>query len=108
MTAIELLRRRLLDNPQAVVARELGVSKTSVSQLTAGKYKASTVRMEERIMTLYGGNDGVFLCPHKDERITPLECATTWERAVAAGTKAPGNPVTIRQFHACRNCLIRK
>jgi hypothetical protein len=36
-----------------------------------------------------------------------MDCAITWERAVAAGTKVPGNPMTLRQYHACRNCVIR-
>jgi transcriptional regulator with XRE-family HTH domain len=108
MNAIEVLQRRVEATNQAIVGRELGVSRSTVSQLLAGKYGASSAKIEARILALYGGPIGVFACPHSGEELSPLECATTWERAVAAGRRAPGNPVTLRQYHACRNCEIRK
>ena len=108
MTASELLRRRVESSTQATVARELGVSKATISQLLGGKYGASTNRLDARILTLYGGEKGAFACPHSGAEISPMECATTWELATAAGKKIPGNPITLRQYHACRNCGIRK
>ena len=108
MTAGELLRRRVDTSSQAIVARELGVSKSTISQILGGKYGASTSRLDQRIMTLYGGEQGAFRCPHTGEEISPMDCASTWERAEAAGGKTPGSPVTLRQYHACRNCEIRK
>jgi transcriptional regulator with XRE-family HTH domain len=108
MTPIELLKKRVDVSSQAQVARELGLSKTTVSQLLSGHYGASTEKLESKIMIIYGNAKGVFTCPHTLDEITPLDCAITWERAKAAGRRIPGNPVTLRQYHACRNCEIRK
>ncbi|MDR1656157.1 MAG: helix-turn-helix domain-containing protein [Deltaproteobacteria bacterium] len=108
MTASELLRKRVEASTQAQVARELGVSKTTVSQLLGGKYGASPAKLEARVMALYGGQSGLFICKHTGVEVTPLECASTYERAVAVGSRVPGNPITLRQYHACRRCEIRK
>jgi transcriptional regulator with XRE-family HTH domain len=108
MTAGDLLRQRVEASSQAVVARELGVSKSAISQLLSGKYGASTAKLDARIMTMFGGQKGAFVCPHTNEEINPIDCAETWELATAAGRRVPGNPVTLRQYHACRNCEIRK
>jgi transcriptional regulator with XRE-family HTH domain len=106
--AAELLRKQVESSSQAVVARELGISKSTVSQLLSGKYGASSENIDRKILMVYGGERGVFKCLHTGEDITPLDCAITWERAVAAGGRAPGNPTTLRQYHACRNCDIRR
>ncbi len=107
MTAINLLRQRVAAHGQAAVARELAISKTAVSQILNGKYQASTEHVEARIMKLYGLG-GAVNCPHRQEQITPAECAETYNRAVAIGLKATGNPQTMRQHHACLHCPIRR
>lgn len=106
MTAINLLRREVTAKGQATVAKELGISKTAVSQILNGKYQASTGHVESRVMRLYGGL-GALVCPHRLEEITPAECAATYNRAVAVGLKATGNPETLRQHHACLHCPVR-
>lgn len=106
MTAIEILRRRAGESSLSVVARELGVSKAAVSQILNGKYQASTEHIEARVMKLYGGGN-VLVCPHQGREISPAECADLYGRAVAVGPRATGNPSTLRQFHACRNCQVR-
>jgi DNA-binding XRE family transcriptional regulator len=108
MTPTEILRQRVQTSSQAQAARELGVSKTTISQLLSGRYGASTAKLEHKIMVIFGSAKGVLTCPFTETDITPLDCAITWERANAAGTKVPGNPQTMRQYHACRNCEIRK
>ncbi|UQZ89559.1 hypothetical protein C4J81_10225 [Deltaproteobacteria bacterium Smac51] len=106
MTALDILRKRVDQHGQATVARELQLSKTAVSQFLSGKYQASTARIEERIMNLYGDSDKL-ICPHQEKEISPMECAQTYERAMSIGLRATGNPETLRQHHACQHCRIR-
>lgn len=106
MTAISLLRQQVAAKGQAAVARELGISKTAVSQILNGKYQASTEHVESRVMRLYG-NRGALVCPHREEEISPAECAETYNRAATVGLRATGNPDTMRQHHACRHCPVR-
>ena len=108
MTPSELLRKRVESSSQGQVARELGVSKATVSQMLSGRYGASTANVDRKIMAIYGGERGIFVCPHTGEEIAPLDCAASWERATAAGRRLPGNPVTLRRYIACRNCEIRR
>jgi len=108
VTAINLLRLRLEKVSQAKVAEELGISRAAVSQILSGKYGASPERIETRILTMYGGREGMFTCPHRNDSITPSDCAELYNRAKSAGTRVPGNPETLRQYHACKKCEIRR
>jgi hypothetical protein len=90
-----------------VAARELGISRTAVSQILSGKYQADPGRIESRILSIYGAGDKL-TCPHRGEGMTPAGCAAQYDRAVAIGLRATGNPETLRQHHACLHCEIRR
>jgi len=105
--AIDLLKQRVEAAGQAAAARELGISRTSVSQILSGKYQADPGRIESRILALYGAGDKL-TCPHRGQEITPAECAAQYGRAAAVGLRATGNPETLRQHHACLHCEIRR
>ena len=106
MTALDILRKKVTEIGQAQVARELDISKTSVSQILNGKYQASTAKIEERVIKIYGAVGGL-ICPHRQVKITPEECSATYSRAMSIGLRATGNPETLKQHHACQHCHIR-
>lgn len=100
-----ILRQQVGDKGQTAVARELAISRSALSLLLAGKYGASTSKMETRVRSIYG-HGGKIPCPVLKET-TPSTCATNYERARKIGLKA-GNPATLRLFKTCLNCPIRK
>lgn len=102
---LELLRQRAEVAGSMVAAREIGVSPTTVSLLLSGKYPASTDKMAQRVMNMYGRN-GKVSCPILGE-IEPGKCAELWNKAQHLGVKS-GNPRMIRQHKACLKCELRR
>lgn len=102
---LEILRRQAEANGRSTVARELGVSASTISLVLADKYPASTDSIEARVMAIYG-RDGLILCPELGE-VTPATCVGCWERAHKIGVRC-GNPATIRLHKACMKCDLRK
>jgi len=82
------------------VARELNISKTSVSLAVSGKYGASTDKIKERVEAVYaqGGID----CPILG-RVNPETCAESRDRANKIGLKA-GNPENLKLYVSCLKC----
>lgn len=101
---MEILKTMTAARGQSAVAKEMGVSATTLSLVLAEKYPAATDNIERRVMEIYGDN-GVVNCPMLGE-IEPSRCAETWQRAQKI--KSPGNPATIRLYAACRKCLKRR
>ncbi len=101
---LEILRRNVELRSQAVVARELGISAGGVSLVLSGKYPASTHKIEDRVMRIYGAGSHID-CPASGE-ITPSQCVELWDRARRIGVRA-GNPATIRRYNTCRKCPMR-
>ncbi|WP_051554446.1 hypothetical protein [Desulfobulbus elongatus] len=101
---LEILRQRAEVVGDSEVAREMGVSPAAISLLKAGKYPASTEKMEERVMSIYG-RDGKVVCPILGE-IEPGRCAELWNKAHKLGVKG-SNPKMIRQHKACLKCDLR-
>lgn len=87
------------------VARELGISATTVSLVLSGKYGASTDRIERKVVAIYG-EDGRVDCPEMGVKITPAKCVETWELAKRIGVKA-SNPAKIRLYKGCLKCRLR-
>lgn len=89
---------------QADVARELGISQTSLSLVLSGKYPASTDAMERKILAIYG-TGGKVNCPALGQ-IEPGKCATNWEQAKKLGVRV-SNPAKLRLFKTCLRCSLR-
>jgi len=102
---LTILRRQAKTKGQAAVARELGVSPSTISMVLAGKYRASTEAIARRVQNIYG-NGGLVQCPVLGA-IEPSRCIDTWERARRIGVRA-GNPATIRLHKACLKCDLRQ
>ncbi len=101
---IRILAEQAREKGNAAVARELGVSPTTVSLVLAQKYPASTAAIEGKVTRIYG-TDGLVACPVLGP-ILPDKCATCWERAKSIGMRA-GNPATIRLYTTCLKCDLR-
>ena len=102
---IDLLKNEVAAKGLKQVAKELGVSKSTVSLVTQGKYRANTMKVQERIAAIYGNNGNVN-CPVL-ETISPNRCAETWEKAKRIGSMV-SNPDTLRLYKTCVKCAIRR
>lgn len=100
----QLLARQVASKSVGVVARELGVSSSTVSLVLSDKYGASTDNIERKVRAIYG-EDGLVECQEQG-KITPAECVETWELAQKIGIQA-SNPVKIRLYMACKKCQLR-
>uniref|UniRef100_B8DK77 Regulatory protein, LacI n=1 Tax=Nitratidesulfovibrio vulgaris (strain DSM 19637 / Miyazaki F) TaxID=883 RepID=B8DK77_NITV9 len=94
---LELLRHAAADRTKAAVARELGVSRPSVSLLLAGRYPGRTDRMAQRILETYGR----VACPFLGRELTALECARH------NGPMPTSSPAALRHWRACQACPHR-
>ena len=99
-----ILRERVGQSSKSRVARELGVSPSTVTQVMKGTYGADTAKFGRRVMAVYGGG-GTVACPVQGE-ITPIACADTFRRARAIGLNV-GNAATFRQHSMCLKCPVR-
>lgn len=102
---IDILKRQVEQKGPRQVAKELGVSRSTIDLVCQDKYQASTDKIIERVKNIYGEN-GHVLCPVLGE-ISPNTCAEKWTLAKKIGMKA-GNPDTLRLYKTCLNCGIRK
>lgn len=101
---IEILRQQVALKGPKQVAKELGVSRTTVDLVCQEKYPASTEHIEARVRRIYG-TTGKVACLVLGE-ISPARCAETWRKARDIGSKA-GNPETLKLYRACINCNVR-
>ncbi len=102
---IEMLRQQVADKGARQVAKELGVSHTTLSLVVNGKYGAGTKKIEARVAAIYGTASGLVDCPVRGE-MGPALCAENWQRAKLIGMKA-GNPETLRLYKTCLKCPVR-
>lgn len=102
---MEMLRAQVDAKGQAQVARELGYTPSTVSQILSGKYGADTAKVGDRVMAIYG-KEGRVECPVLGD-IEPMTCLENHKLAAAVGSRT-GNPDTARLYRACRSCEVRK
>ncbi len=101
---IDILRKEVEAKGPVQVAKELGVSRTTVDLVCAGKYGAKTDNIKLKIQNIYGEN-GMINCKVLGQ-ITPNLCAKKWVLSKSIGMKA-SNPDTIILYHTCRTCSVR-
>jgi len=102
---LSIFRKEVEAKGAKQVSRELNISASTISLVLSGKYPASTDRIEERVMAIYG-NDGKVDCPVMG-KISPGLCVSAWEKAKKIGVRC-GNPATIVLHKACLKCDLRQ
>lgn len=98
--AQRLLRARLEfhGGSRAALARELGVSRSGVSQALDGKYPGDTKKLRARIIETLADQ---VACPHLGADLAPPECKAARERPLSA---ACGSPADVKHWQACQSC----
>lgn len=99
----ELLRARVAEKGVNQVAKDLGVSHSTVSLVIKGTYAASTANIEKKVMAAYG-LIGI-QCPVLGN-IKPDVCAENTRKYVKLNLFA-WNPDTTKLRTACRRCEVR-
>ena len=102
---IEILRKEVGARGPRQVAKELGVSRSTIDLVCQDKYQASTEAIIKRVKAIYG-RDGHVQCAILGE-ISPNLCAEKWNLAKKIGMMA-GNPETLKLYKTCLNCSVRK
>ena len=90
-----LLARAVQADGCAAVARELGVSRTAISLLHAGKYPGNEKYMAKRILDCLGK----VICPHSGQEIMRSQCAQS-----CAGEAPTCSPAALRHWLAGQKC----
>lgn len=94
--ALQLINQAVIDlGSKAAVATKMGVSRTAISLVLAGKYKGDPANVYATAIAVFGGVD----CPHLEQRIDVAAC-------IAYGTGLPPtqNPMAMRHYRACQSC----
>lgn len=99
--ALEMLRARLGSNgnSRAALARELGVSRSGISQALDRKYPGDTRKLRARIVERLAAQ---LACPHLGIDLAPAECRTVRERPLSA---ASASPADVKHWQACQLCM---
>lgn len=99
---LEVLRAEAArpERSKQAIADELGISRTAVSLLCAGKYPAGMNRVTRKIageiMRRYANR---VWCPHRRRAIGGEECL-----ANRSAPMSMSDPAALRQWAACRTC----
>ena len=95
MSWLAILRCECESTSQARVAKRLGVSQATISQVLKGTYGANTTHVEARVRGSFMGE--TLVCPVLGE-ISKLRCQEEQRRPFAATT-----PQRVAVFRACRS-----
>lgn len=95
MQWMTLLQAAVAATSKAQVAETLGVSRTVVSLIAAGKYPAKTDRFAARVMEAYGK----VICPFLDAEISMAAC-----KEYHTGATPTSSPRAMRHWRACQTC----
>lgn len=98
--AMALLTTRLVyhKGSRAALSRELGVSRSGISQALDGKYPGSTANLRSLIIDKLAGQ---ITCPHTAKEISPASCHQLRERPLSA---ASGSREDVKYWQACQQC----
>lgn len=104
---LEMLKKEVAAKGPKQAAKELGVSRSTVDLVCQGKYPASTQKIKDRVLRIYGEN-GLVSCPAADgDFISADLCADRWNKAKKIGMRA-SNPETLKLYKTCINCFVRR
>lgn len=93
---MNLLKKAIASDGQAVVARRIGYSVSAVNQAMHGKYAGSMDNLLKRVAEIYG--NGTVRCPIMGE-ISLQQCAGERRKEFAAT-----NPQRVKLHIACKQC----
>jgi DNA-binding transcriptional regulator YdaS (Cro superfamily) len=99
-TVLGLLTTRLEfhKNSRAALARELGVSRSGLSQAMDGRYPADTRKLRALIVEKLAEQ---VACPHLRVEIAPGVCKAARERPLSASSASRSD---VKHWQACRLC----
>lgn len=98
--ALEMLLARLdyHGNSRAALAKELGVSRSAISQALDRKYPGDTRKLRAKIIDHLAAQ---VACPHLGVDLAPAECKSLRERPLSA---ASASPADVKHWQACQHC----
>jgi hypothetical protein len=95
---MQLLREAVNASTQTSVAQRIGMSRTAVSLVLAGKYAGKTDRVADRVLRAFGQVQ----CTHTGQPIELTVCVSY------ANRRAPlNNPLELSHWRTCRTCPLR-
>lgn len=97
---LALLRDRLDHHvgSRSALAREIGVSRSAISQALDGRYPAATDQLAAKIRDVLVDR---LICPHSGDEIAPGLCKELRERPISA---ACGSREDVKHWQACQLC----
>jgi hypothetical protein len=93
---MDMLRAQVERTSMGVAADMLGVSRTAISLLLSGKYRADTKRMFARIHDVLGGHE----CPYTGAHMANSVCKRWHTRQRAPAQTA----AAVLHWRACQRC----
>lgn len=100
MNWLDLLQTKCEQLSRKQVISDLGISKTTLSQLLNNKYPGDLAAMEQKVTTKYGGL--TVNCPVLGE-IALSRCATEQNKPFNTSS-----PQRVKLFKACQSCIHRQ
>ncbi|MCD1597895.1 helix-turn-helix domain-containing protein [Rheinheimera aquimaris] len=100
MQWLELLRQKCEELGRRKVEADLGISKTTLSQILNEKYPGSLANMAAKVTDAYSSDK--VQCPVLGS-ITVQRCATEQSKPFAAT-----NPQRVKLWKACQSCPLNK
>ena len=94
---LERLRQAVAATNITQIAARIGISRTALSLVLSGQYRADPGRILDRFERYENGVD----CPHLHVRLTDEQCRHY------ATAKRPSNPLGLAHYRACRQCPHR-
>lgn len=94
---MQLLRTKVAELGQAEVARRIGYSSSTISQVLSAKYTGDPATVLNKVEEIFGNS--TVDCPYFGHPISLAVCAGHRARPFAAT-----NPQRVQLYRACRNC----
>jgi hypothetical protein len=95
---LQLLRDAVAHSSQTAAAERIGMSRTAVSLVLAGKYPGKTDRVADRVMRVFGQVQ----CTHTGQPISLTVCVSYANRRTPLN-----NPLELTHWRTCRTCAHR-